>query len=248
MGLPHEVATYLFLHRELIGVYDFIFGEYSGDYRFIPPNSDTTDRFENLLQEYLELEVDKKWHYVIDRMPLLKLRGFRSLTDQYDKNIVLWQRLKASVDQDLDYIENNLTNDYNVPDNLRVIAYELHDLLKEHKKLREGKFLDIDKDKALLIINGRKLDIEIDSKPYKFLWAIFKKHGEIASYKELANEMELNSYSEDLPGTDFKREIQQIKNKLLSSLEVKGVNSLDIDKISDAIQAVRGRGYKLKSF
>ncbi|MDP1722643.1 MAG: hypothetical protein Q8L37_05525 [Candidatus Gottesmanbacteria bacterium] len=256
--MNQAIANYLFLHRELIKVMNAAFCGYPDGYYFVPPSSYITDRYERLLNEYLNLESNRN-RYIedeIDRLPLVSLKGIRSLSEHFDENIPLWRSLKESLDDDLVYIQEKLPVDYVIPDKLRVIAYELKEALEYHEQKKQKLLaqltnkqphtsLLVDKDRSILLLGGKSYDIELLNKPFLFLSALLAKQGIVVNYKELAQSLELNAYHEGVTDRDIKREVQEVKKALLLQLKSLGVPAKQIDRISVAIKPKKGMGYRL---
>lgn len=256
--MNQAVINYLFLHREIIRALNVVFCDYPDGYCFVPPNSYLTDRYDLLHAEYLNIE--SKYHNnigdEIDRLPLVTLLGFSSLADHFDENIPLWRSLKESLDEDVTFIRAHLHSDAIIPDHLRVIAFELRDALVYHDQKKQKLLAElynknteaglvIDKNRSVLLINGKKYDIQLQTKPFLFLSALLVKEGVVVSYKELARTLELNAYHEGVTDADIKREVQEVKKSLLLKLRATGVTDKELAYIAKAIKANKGLGYKL---
>jgi len=251
-----DIQLYLYLHREIIYFLDIFYSDYFKKYQFIPPDMSIGEKFKELIHHYFLLEhKDKNLLKEFDDLPLLNLRVFRNIEGQFDEKIEFWKRLKSQkiIQENIEYIKNHLISENTIPDNIKILCYELKEELKEHEKqkdklLNHGNLLKIDSKKSLLFIRNKKYNIEITSKPFIFFASLLNKRANIVSYKELAQKLKIKEYNSETRNEDFKREIQEIKRSLLDKLKVIGLTKKDISMIDSGIIAIKRLGYRFYSF
>jgi len=247
-----EVVKYLFCHQELIRIASVVMSGYDPDkHFFIDPGDQIQDYFEQFLEIYKSLSNDSN----VLKLPLFDFRGFTLA----ERNIGLWNRL-TYFEEELQLVQMYVPYDSYVPDNeLRVMAFELRNMLVEFGKFKEEEIkrlqtkknlltISFDDSRSTITVNSKNYDASLNKIPFIFLRTLVRRNGLIASYKVLADEMKINSNTKNSSNSSVARAVQDVKNKLLKpKLKSIGIPDREIRLIMQSIRSQAGAGYKFTS-
>lgn len=248
----NEAVKYLFCHQEIIRTCNIVMSGYDPDkHIFIDPGENIQDYFERFLKIYESLHSDPN----VINLPLTDFRGF-TLTE---RNVGIWNKFEG-LDEELELVKAYVPIDSYVPDEqLRVMAYELRDMLDDFEKYKQQELIQLKPKKELvtisfndskstITINGKDYVTKLKAIPLRFVRALSERSDIVVSYDSILKIMGTKPPAGYLTHTATSRYAQDIKNKYLKrKLKSIGISEKEIVLILKSIQSVPAVGYKFSA-
>lgn len=244
---------YFAVHIKIFEILSTVYDGYEAQKEHTFVNVD--NRLDDLFLELLKCWKQFDKYPFIQKLKLGNYKGFSSLNSNVPNQKQLWLACKKAFVADISELPQiptiTLSND------LKLAFLEADKLIAEHKTKKnkvlfgegvlEYRNLKINLNSCTLSINNSQpIPISTKTKEYSLLILLLQNTGTVVTYKQIAEHLELNNYTESVD-TDVKRYIQGMKRDLGIKLSALGFSKKEANTVRSYISFVRNIGAIINS-
>jgi hypothetical protein len=251
------IFLYYLIFEKLLIILDAVYSGFAKETKiFHPAHEDLNRYYTGLLFTYQEFNTRKDFNDISSDIH----RPFSSLYNNFNDVIDFWVDIKDIYYENLADVKQNITQTYDLSPELTVVFQEIDKLVKDHQHQKylllhpvinntDLKYLFgdivINLSKATLSYKNLTVNITPSNIEFRFLLLLLRNKSTLVEYKNIAQELKLNSYRADKDNDELARNIQDIKKSLTKLLESFGIPKQIVIKHLLKIVAIKNIGYKL---